>query len=161
MTLLRPGKITIDELACVGQVTIADAVTNELGEGQIALSPGMKYRHYAPSAQLILLDGETDDIIDFLNENIEENIAVISYSDDSETIISHFPNVDIFSLGSKENINQQAHLLFSVLRETDKHSYTKIYAPLPSKEGVGLALYNRMIRAAAHTIINLRQGRNG
>ena len=70
-------------------------------------------------------------------------------------------DADVYVLGARENINQQAQHLFSVLRDADKQSYDQIYAPLPSKEGVGLALYNRMIRAAAHTIINLRQGRNG
>ena len=64
-------------------------------------------------------------------------------------------------MGAKENINEQAHYLFGVLRMVDKLKFSKIYAPLPSKDGVGLALYNRMIRAAAHTVINLRQDRNG
>ena len=161
ITLLRPGKITIDELACVATVTIADAVTNQLTEGQIALSPGMKYRHYAPEAPFVLLDGETDQLINYLSSISENDFAIICYSDEKDKIASAFPSIDIYTLGAKDDINRQAHLLFSVLREVDKHSYSKIYAPLPSKDGVGLALYNRMIRAAAHTIINLRQGRNG
>ena len=161
MVLLRPGKITIDELACVGDVYIADAVTNMLGEGQVALSPGMKYRHYAPEAPLVLLDGDTDEVSSFIASEAKERFAVICYSEDEQTLRRDLEGATFYVLGAKDNMNEQAHQLFAILREVDKQSYEKIYAPLPSKDGVGLALYNRMIRAAAHTIINLRQGRNG
>ena len=161
MVLLRPGKITVDELACVGDVYIADAVTNMLQEGQVALSPGMKYRHYAPEAPLVLLDGDTDEVSGFIASEGKESFAVICYSEDEETLRRDLPHATFYILGAKDNMNEQAHQLFAILREVDKQSYEKIYAPLPSKDGVGLALYNRMIRAAAHTIINLRQGRNG
>ena len=161
MTLLRPGLITIDELACIAPVSVADAVVNELRKGEVALSPGMKYRHYAPEAPLVLLDGEIGDVIDFIKSEQLENVAVICYTDDEQSVKSLLPDASLYVLGAKDNISEQARHLFSILRQTDKQSYTKIYAPLPSKEGLGLALYNRMIRAAAHTIISLRQGRDG
>ena len=161
LTLLRPGKITVDELACVAPISIADAVTDMLKEGQIALSPGMKYRHYAPTSPVILLDGDTQDILNYMQKENSGNIAVLCYSEDSEVIRSAIPGAHLFVLGAKDDISEQAKHLFAILREADKHSYDRIFAPLPCKEGLGLALYNRMIRAAAHTIINLRQGRNG
>ena len=161
LTLLRPGKITVDELACVAPVSIADAVTDSLKEGQIAISPGMKYRHYAPKSPVILLDGNISEVLSYINKENEENIAILCYSDDVTYLERSIPCAELYVLGARENINEQAKHLFALLREADKHSYEKIYAPLPSKEGVGLALYNRMIRAAAHTIINLKEGRNG
>ena len=161
LTLLRPGKITVDELACVAPISIADAVTDMLKEGQIALSPGMKYRHYAPTSPVILLDGDTQDILNYMQKENSGNIAVLCYSEDSEVIRSAIPGAHLFVLGAKDDISEQAKHLFAILREADKHSYDRIFAPLPCKEGLGLALYNRMIRAAVHTIINLRQGRNG
>ena len=161
LTLLRPGRITVDELACVAPVAIADAVTDRLAEGQTALSPGMKYRHYAPESPVILLDGDISEVIKYIKKENAKNIAILCYSDDRGVIESSVLYAHIYVLGARDNINEQARHLFSILREADKHSYDKIYAPLPCKEGVGLALYNRMIRAAAHTIINLRQGRNG
>lgn len=161
MTLLRPGRITIDELACIGDVYVADAVTDRLAEGQVALSPGMKYRHYAPEAPLVLLDGDIDATVNYVISEGKRKLAVICYCEDENYLRSKLPWADLYLLGARENMNEQAHQLFTILREVDKHSYEKIYAPLPSREGVGLALYNRMIRAAAHTIINLRQGRNG
>lgn len=161
LLLLRPGKITVDELACVAPVSIADAVTDRLLEGQKALSPGMKYRHYAPKSPVLLIDGDIDATVEYINNTGKSNIAIICYKDDYGYITKSIPAADVYILGVKSDINQQARLLFSILRELDKHNYAQIYAPLPSKDGVSLALYNRMIRAAAHTIINLRQGRNG
>lgn len=161
MMLLRPGKITVDELACIAPIGIADAVVDKLPEGQVALSPGMKYRHYAPKAPLVLLDGDIDEVIKHISEENNEKIAILCYSDYKEEVARGLPHADVYVLGARNNINEQAHHLFSILRDADNHSYSKIYAPLPSMEGVGLALYNRMIRAAAHTVINLRQGKNG
>ena len=157
LVLLRPGKITIDELSLIAPVTVADAVTQELKSGEIALSPGMKYRHYAPKAPVVLLDGETDDIIEYIKSKNEKNIAIISYSEDLSIIKSCISNAVFYDIGSKLSEYEQAHRLFSILREADAGNFDKIYAPLPSKEGIALALYNRLIRAAAHTIINLRR----
>ena len=72
LTLLRPGAITRDALLCVcEEVNIAAAVTDALKENEKPLSPGMKYRHYAPDAPLVLLDGESNDIISFVTEKIQ------------------------------------------------------------------------------------------
>lgn len=161
LLLLRPGKITVDELACIAPVGIADAVTDKLGAGQVALSPGMKYRHYAPTSPLVLLDGELDSAVRYIKDEGLGKIALICYTDQKDRVAELLPKADIFILGARDNINEQAHHLFSILRDADKVSYDKIYAPLPSKDGVGLALYNRMVRAAAHTVINLRQDKNG
>ena len=152
ITLLRPGRITIDELACIAPVTIANAVTDKLSVGEVALSPGMKYRHYAPKAPLYLLDGNNDDILCYLSKIENKKIALICYNDDVNLFRSSCPDAKLYLLGARDNINEQAQHLFSILREVDKENFDSIFAPLPSKEGVGLALYNRMIRAAAHTI---------
>ncbi|MBR2955123.1 MAG: hypothetical protein IKC21_03045, partial [Ruminococcus sp.] len=79
VTMLRPGGITVDALRCVCEhVEIASAVTEALGENERPLSPGMKYRHYAPSAQLVLLDGKDSDVTEFfLNAQKNENCALI------------------------------------------------------------------------------------
>ena len=156
LTLLRPGKITKEELLTVCQeVKVADAVTDELKDGEKALSPGMKYRHYAPRATLLLLDGERDAISEFLKKDAPKSSAIICYEEDTSYFDKEIPSADIYSFGKKEDEITQAHKLFALLREVDKKSYDKIYAPLPKKQGVGLALYNRMIRAAAHQIIKL------
>ena len=156
LTLLRPGKITPDELLSVAStVNIADAVTDKLREGEIALSPGMKYKHYAPKAPVVLLDGDAASTIEYIKKTGENDIALIVYDKDLELFTKAFPNEKIYNFGSAQKPEEQAHVLFSILRDTDKHSFSTVYAPLPEKEGVGLALYNRMIRASAHKIIRL------
>ena len=158
LTLLRPGKITKEDLEALGHtVHIANAVTDSLKEGEVAISPGMKYRHYAPGAPVILLDGTKEQIASFLAVNMEEDkhIAVIAYEDEADYISNEVKGIDIYTFGARGDESTQAHLLFKLLREADKENYGVIYAPLPEKRGIGLALYNRMIRAAAHNIIRL------
>ena len=154
-TLLRPGKITVEELlTVVNEVKIADSVTDMLKDGEPVLSPGMKYKHYAPRAELILLDADKDEFLRYVSENADEKTAVIAYSEFLSELDTAY---DCYDFGKAADEEKQAQLLFSILRKTDEHSYSRIYAPLPSKTGIGLALYNRMIRAAAHKIIRLRR----
>jgi L-threonylcarbamoyladenylate synthase len=158
LTLLRPGKITKEDIEEAGlKVSIADAVTNMLREGEVAISPGMKYRHYAPKSPVILLDGSKEAIASYLQKHSsqEKRIAVIAYEDDADYISSVVNDIDIYKFGKRSDEAKQAHLLFKLLRDTDKENYAVIYAPLPERKGIGLALYNRMIRAAAHNIIRL------
>ena len=117
----------------------------------------MKYRHYAPKAPVILLDGSKEAIASYLktHSSQEKRIAVIAYEDDADYIASFVNNIDVYKFGKRSDEAKQAHLLFKLLRDTDKENYAVIYAPLPARKGIGLALYNRMIRAAAHNIIRL------
>lgn len=157
LTLLRPGKITVDELYSVcSDIKIAGAVTKQLKDGEKVISPGMKYRHYAPKAPVILLDGSAEKISDFVYENSKEKkCAVICYNDDAPVFKKKTPDAFIYKFGEEQDREMQAHLLFDILRDADKRNFDVIYAPLPKTEGVGLALYNRMIRAAAYNIIKL------
>ena len=149
LTLLRPGAITYDALCCVcDNVKIAPAVLDKLSENEKPLSPGMKYRHYAPSSEFILLDGDENDVLEFMINEQKNNCAIICYD---EELFSLDTSLSI-SIGAKDDLNTQAKKLFTALREADKLGATKIYAHLPKLDGLGLALYNRMIRAAAHTI---------
>ncbi len=156
-TLLRPGKITYEEISkALGyEVNIASAVTKCLNDGEIALSPGMKYRHYAPKAPVVLLDGDINDAILYIKKENSSKPAIIAYSSDAKIISNELANIVVYDFGNKDNPEEQAHLLFSLLREADKYDYSVIYAPLPKTDGLGLAIYNRMIRAAAHKIIRL------
>lgn len=153
LTLLRPGKITVEELMLFAEVKVADAVTAMLKDGEKALSPGMKYRHYAPNAPLILVEGSKEKLAEYINFK-SQNAAVIAYDEDCEFFRS-VTKATIYPFGYKTDAFFQAHNLFSILREVDTANYDIIYAPLPQTVGVSLALYNRMIRAAAHKIIRL------
>ena len=150
LTLLRPGAVTADALTCVCErVVIAPAVLEQLKEGERPLSPGMMYKHYAPTTPLVLLDGDPDDVLAFLqNEQSKRSCAILCYFEE----LPHLKNENLFPVGAKDDLAAQAHCLFSLLREADKTGASIMYAHLPEKSGLGLALYNRMIRAAAHTI---------
>lgn len=148
--LLRPGAITADALECVcEQVEISSAVTEALKENERPLSPGMKYRHYAPTAPLVLLDGSAQDILAFLQRaQKNEKCVILCYSEET----AHLNKENIIDIGRCDDLRTQAQRLFGALRQTDGMDCEIIYAHLPAKHGLGLALYNRMIRAAAHTV---------
>ena len=155
LLLLRPGSVTKEALETRLGVTVrvAPAVLGQLKEGEKVLSPGMKYRHYAPKAQFILLDGTAESRIKFLAEQKSNKIAYLCYDEEGE-VLSALP-VKLLFIGKEQDTQAQAQVLFRILRDTDKEGFDVIYTPLPKTEGLGLALYNRMIRAAAHQIISL------
>ena len=157
ITLLRPGRITKSQLEeCVGEVLVSNAVTEALREGERVLSPGMKYRHYAPKSPVVLIDAEARRMVDFIRDDSQGGrIAVISYTEDIPLIREMLPLAEVLDFGSRSDEMTQAHRLFAILREADKRDYDKIYAPTPNTDGLGLALYNRMIRAAAYNIVKL------
>lgn len=149
LILLRPGAVTYDALCCVCEnVEIAPAVTTKLAENERPLSPGMKYRHYAPQSDFILLDGSDNDVLSFMINEQKGGCAVLCY-DEELAYLDHKLSIPI---GKRDDLGTQAKRLFTSLREADKLGTSKIYAHLPTLNGLGLALYNRMIRAAAHTV---------
>ena len=161
LTLLRPGGITCDALTCVcDRVYVAPAVSEQLGKDERPLSPGMKYRHYAPSAPLVLLQGEDADVLAFLKlRQNDSHCAILCYDEE----VGELRSEGLLPVGSRADISAQAHRLFARLREADTTDVNGIraeiiYAHLPDKSGLGLALYNRMIRAAAHTVLSIGTG---
>ncbi len=150
LILLRPGGITYDALCMVCEkVTVADAVTHQLAANERPLSPGMKYRHYAPTAPVVLLEGNSDRVLTFLqDEQKKRKCAILCFDEE----IPHLQSVGLFPVGACSDLDTQAKTLFSALRRADGTDAEIIYAHLPPMNGIGLALYNRMIRAAAHTV---------
>ncbi len=149
-TLLRPGAITADALSCVcDSVTIAPAVTEGLSEHERPLSPGMKYRHYAPAIPLVLLEGNEERVLRYLHHaQNSEKCAILCYHEELPLL----RNERLIDVGAGNDLAEQARTLFAALRHADELDCDIIYAHLPPKEGIGLALYNRLIRAAAHTV---------
>lgn len=153
LILLRPGAITADALRCVcDNVEISHAVTEMLTENERPLSPGMKYRHYAPSVPLVLVEGDEDLVQTFLiNAQNSEKCALLCYHEELDELRGE----RLIDIGARDDLGTQANRLFSALRDADKLDCDIIYAHLPKKDGLGLALYNRLIRAAAHTVIHV------
>lgn len=149
--LLRPGGITLEQLReTLGEVTVNHAVYDQLKEGETAASPGMKYKHYAPTAKVVVLRGESAEYINFVNSRAESGVAAICYEEEIPLL-----NVDTISCGVSGDAESQAHRLFDALRKVDEIGAKIAYAHYPSTDGVGLAVYNRLMRAAAFEVIDL------
>ena len=149
--LLRPGAVTLEMLKeFCENVSVAGAVKEELKAGEKPLSPGMKYKHYAPRADLYLIDDKYIDFVEFTKEKQKsENCAIMCYDEE----IKLLENKNLLPVGNRNDIKNQTKQLFILLREADKMGVDTIYAHLPNDEGESLAIYNRMIRACAHRII--------
>lgn len=149
-TLLRPGGITLEQLkAEIGEIEVHPAVLHSLEKGMTVASPGMKYKHYSPKAEVILLRGSEKNFYEYVKTNFDENTAVLCYDDE----INSFENC--ITLGGRDDYVSHAHRLFSCLRKADESGYTRVYAHCPKPEGIGLAVYNRILRAAAFNIIDI------
>lgn len=152
--VLRPGGITVEQLREVlGKVEVDNAVLNKLEDGAEAASPGMKYKHYAPRARVILLKSSDEEYINYVNNNFTEGVAALCCDEDISLL-----KAKTFSLGSRGDYTAQAHRLFDELRKIDLDDSVKtVYSRLPSVQGVGMAVYNRLIRAAGFEVIDLEK----
>jgi L-threonylcarbamoyladenylate synthase len=150
LVLLRPGAVTYDALCCVcSDVSVSDTVMNKLKENERPLCPGSKYRHYAPDKPLTLVGGPEEARIAFFAERQKEGAVIICYDEQAELLEAH----SVITVGKRDDLETQGHRLFAALRECDSLEGRCAYANLPSTDGFGLALYNRLIRAAAHTVV--------
>lgn len=144
--LLRPGGVTLEEMtALIGEIVVDDAVLNKLEEGATASSPGMKYKHYAPSADITIIKSDFD-TFKVLCES-EENITALCFDGENESLSC--PSV---TYGDKDDGYSQSARLFDALRELDEMEAGKVYARCPDTKGMGLAVYNRLIRASGFKI---------
>ncbi len=147
--LLRPGKVTAEQLRdFLPDLVIDKAVLAEPEKGEKVASPGMKYKHYSPKTEVTLVEGVSAAFADFVNK--KENCLAICFTEDIEDI-----KTDFLCYGGKNDGEAQAKSIFSLLRKADTLGKDKIYIHAPEKTGVSLAVYNRLIRAAAFRVIEL------
>lgn len=149
--LLRPGGITLEQLrAVLGRVDVDPAVLNPLPKGAKPLSPGMKYKHYSPKANVIILDGSERDYADYVNAHKLPGVAALCYTGEDQLV-----NVPAVCYGGETDYNAQARDLFEALRHLDDIGAETVYARCPEPKGVGLAVYNRLMRAAGFEVLRL------
>lgn len=146
--LLRPGGVTAEQIQqVIGEIEIDPAVLDKLKDGEVASSPGMKYRHYSPASHVVLVEGDRESYRAFITEKSEKNVVALCFDED-------LPLENAVSYGSEKDEKTLAHNLFEKLRELDNSSLL-VYAHSPKKSGVSLAVYNRLIRAAGFEVIKL------
>lgn len=149
--VLRPGGVTVEMLReAVGEVEVDDAVVHRLAEGAKAASPGMKYKHYAPRARVVLLRGDAASCADYIRAHAEEGTGALCFDGEEQGL-----PVPTMTYGRREDAAAQAERVFAALREADDRGFSVLYVSCPSTDGVGLAVYNRLLRAAAFEVIEL------
>lgn len=153
-TILRPGKITAEQIQRVmGKVDISKKIFEKVKKNEKVDSPGMKYRHYAPETECVLVIGTRKEQIEKINLEIakkkERRIAVIGFEEDKKEI-----QCDTYlTIGNRDELDNMMKHIFSLLRKVDQMELDLVIIEGVKQEGIGLAIMNRMIRACEyHTI---------
>lgn len=154
--ILRPGFITKEMLKeVIGEVSLDPALMTGVNSDIAPKAPGMKYRHYAPEADLTVIKGDRDKVIatmrEMLHRDIQKGLKVgIMISLDNK---EYFEEGEVICLGNSIDGEEIAKHLFAALREFDARNVDVIYSEAFSEEGIGHAIMNRLQKAAGHKTI--------
>ena len=156
--ILRPGKITPEDIKnVIGKVEFGKGVFEKVKDNEKVESPGVKHKHYAPSTPAKMVYSENDvDLTNYINNIIKEyngDCVVVGFDE-------HREKVDIaknrfISLGSQNNFEQIARNVYSSLRKADSISGKLIIIEGVKKEGLGIAVMNRLLRACGYNYIEI------
>lgn len=157
-TILRPGFITKKQLEDVlGEVKVDPAVMGNVADGIVPKAPGMKYKHYSPDANVVIVTGDSDKVVGKINELCElrrkegKRVGVMTVSEDAGCY-----NADkVVDMGSRCDEALAAKNLFAALRSFDEDGIQYVYSESFPTDNVGQAVMNRLIKAAGHTIIKV------
>jgi L-threonylcarbamoyladenylate synthase len=162
--ILRPGGITQTQLEQVlGVVDVDPAIMSYLNKDIIPKAPGMKYLHYSPKADVTIVEGKLDKVVEKIRslcrENFSKGIKVgILATSQTQDIYNNdkkeCSNLEIISAGDRDNPETIAAQLFQALREFDDRDVQIILAEAVDNAGIGMAIMNRMNKAAGYKIIN-------
>ena len=158
-TILRPGGITREMIAeTLGtEVALAGSILRPLQPDEKALSPGMRYKHYAPKGNVTLVEGGEEAVLRELRERCladrqeGRRSCVLCFTEHLEAL----RDCDPHDIGSRTDDREVAHRLFDTLRQLDHEGMETIYSEVVPPEGVGLAVMNRLGRAAAFRTIRV------
>ncbi|MBQ9492398.1 MAG: threonylcarbamoyl-AMP synthase [Oscillibacter sp.] len=148
--LLRPGGVPVEAIeTLIGPIAIDRAVTAPLPKDERPKSPGMKYRHYAPRLPLTVFSGAPDATAREISRRMCPRTGIICFDEYKEL----FPYQEVRTIGPYSVPAEQARRLFSALRAFDESACTEIYAQCPDSRGLGLAVGNRLKRAAGFRVV--------
>lgn len=155
--ILRPGYITREQLEeVIGEVRIDPGLAGA-DSGTRPRAPGMKYRHYAPRAQMLLVKGQQEAVAGRINQLVQETMAggkkagIIA----TDETVRLYPAGIVKSVGTRVHEETVAQHLYGILREFDELDVDIIYSESFSEEGIGQALMNRMLKAAGHHVLEV------
>lgn len=151
--ILRPApSLPICSRRCAIRLSCLPAVVEpSLANNIKPESPGMKYKHYAPKADVNLIDADEDAFVNYVRENAHGKYGLLVPNEDA----GYFSGGVMLLLGPRGDAKEASRRLFSLLRRADELNLETVYAKLPSASGEYLAFYNRIVRAAGCKIIKL------
>ena len=150
--LLRPGGLPLEALEQVlGEVAVDDAVRRKMGEGERPRAPGMKYRHYAPKAAVTVVAGPARRSAAYIQQHLPEGAGVICFDEYAPLFAGHI----VHRLGPADDKLAQAQHVFDALRTFDDTDVPEIYAQCPDESGLGLAVSNRLKKAAGFHVVDV------
>ena len=149
--VLRPGFVTPEQLGTVAKrVIVDDAVLAKVKEGTVVRSPGMKYRHYAPNAKVTLVQGDQADFLHYMEQHTGKGVLALVF--DADVSACQANGIPCKAYGDTDEARAAA--FFAALRDADAAGVQHLYVRAPRTDGVGLAVYNRLIRAAGYDIVH-------
>lgn len=149
--LLRPGGLPLEELrAVLGEVAVDKALTGLLADGEQPRAPGMKYRHYAPQAPVTVVTGQPEASARRIRALLSDTAGVICFDEYAPLFAGH----SIHRLGPAADKAAQARHVFDALRTFDGSGVTEIFAQCPEEGGLGLAVSNRLKKAAGFHLVD-------
>ena len=148
--LLRPGGLPLEALEqIIGPISVDKAVVSPLQEGEQPKAPGMKYRHYAPKAPVTVFTGAPEASAREIARRVGPTTGVICFDEFAHL----FPQQEVHTLGPSDDKLAQAQRVFDALRTFDNSGVTEILAQCPDSRGLGLAVGNRLKKAAGFHIV--------
>ncbi len=155
--ILRPGYITDAMLTEVLGKVEADVTILRNDSGQAPKAPGMKYRHYAPQGELVIVQGSPEAVAEYINLQAQadrragEKVGVIC----TEELAAVYKADVLKCVGSRLDEEAIAKHLYTFLREFDDEKVTRIYSESFATDGLGQAIMNRLLKAAGHKVVDL------
>lgn len=147
--LLRPGYVSAEDLSMFSVPVFTDkGILEPVAEGEKVLSPGMKYKHYSPKANVTIVCGEYEAFANYVKQHNGSGVCAMIFDSDK-------PCGGVRTMTYGDTSEEQAAQLFANLREADELGITQLYVRCPSRTGVGLAVYNRLLRAAGFEVVNV------
>ena len=133
-----------------GKLHVLKDINITIEKGEKVLSPGMKYKHYSPSAKVVIIDADDEKYYSYVNQYQGDNVFALCYDEDAEHI-----NKKYLTYGKNHDDKSAAAKLFYNLHQFDLMGAKLVLARLPETTGVGLAVVNRLLRAAGFEVIKL------
>ena len=149
--LLRPGGIGPEELlAVLGDLVVDKAVTAQIDKDAVVKAPGMKYKHYAPQSEVVIVSGSREQAARYIRAHFRPGDRVLCFEEE----LPLYEGCDPLSYGQEAQVETLSAGLFSALRELDDPAIGRVYARCPVGGGVAYAVQNRLKKAAAFRIID-------